>query len=60
MQFGRVELGFSSPTRRATVDIKPILDRRKGWFKGNKGKSVAGAAGLEPATCGFGDRRSTN
>ncbi|CBI76582.1 protein of unknown function [Bartonella clarridgeiae 73] len=21
---------------------------------------MAGAAGLEPATCGFGDRRSTN
>ena len=23
-------------------------------------KEMAGAAGLEPATCGFGDRRSTN
>ena len=24
------------------------------------GLAVAGAAGFEPATCGFGDRRSTN
>jgi hypothetical protein len=23
-------------------------------------ENLAGAAGLEPATCGFGDRRSTN
>ena len=26
----------------------------------SSGFAVAGAAGLEPATCGFGDRRSTN
>ena len=31
----------------------------KACASGNFGR-LAGAAGLEPATCGFGDRRSTN
>ena len=29
-------------------------------FGAKCGRKMAGAAGLEPATCGFGDRRSTN
>jgi hypothetical protein len=33
----------------------------KGGINGLKTlRKMAGAAGLEPATCGFGDRRSTN
>jgi hypothetical protein len=31
-----------------------------GSFSPFQSNSVAGAEGLEPTTCGFGDRRSTN
>ena len=41
---------------KASARLRRAIPKQKGLHR----KEMAGAAGLEPATCGFGDRRSTN
>ena len=50
------------PGYGAVMPEKALYGKLFAVFKGFRriSEEMAGAAGLEPATCGFGDRRSTN
>ena len=55
-------LGWLAPGEEATQATLESFVLRAGAEPSNRPVTalLAGAAGLEPATCGFGDRRSTN
>jgi hypothetical protein len=64
-----VELGWvdSRPVRSGSIRYKVVAtvsERLSAWLSGKQAFSwrlqVTGVAGFEPATYGFGDRRSTN